>query len=183
MGIKLNLKQAADRAGVSARLLLELIERGELPATKGGKTWRIDIEDLQRVAHLSESAGTAYEQDRVIRALTVRLTTLEAWRREEVDPALTGKPRLPVSKRNQHQMAQFLGDHGFAVQTVEYWQGLPLDSQAEALEFGLDRMRAHPGLYHRTPLVKRCLTRPDCACHILIPPGGLTQESGFRLPP
>jgi excisionase family DNA binding protein len=182
--VKLNLKQAAQRVGVSARQIRELIEQGELPAEKPGKTWQIEVEDLMRVAHFPAANSTALEQERIIQELTARLARMESWRREIVDPVLTNKaPPEPEIKRNQHQMALFLGEHGFAVQTVEYWRDLPLDSQSEALLFGLERLRAQPGRYHNTPRLYRCTTRPDCACHILIPPNGLTQESGFRLPP
>jgi len=182
--VKLNLKQAATRVGVSARQIRELIEQGELPAAKPGKTWQIELEDLMRVAHLPASASITLEQERMIQELTARLMRIESWRREIVDPMISDKPTsAQEGKRNQHQMSLFLGDHGFAVQTVEYWRDLPLDSQSEALFFGLERLRARPGRYHSTLCVYRCATRPDCACHILIPPSGLTQESGFRLPP
>ena len=182
--MKLNLKQAATRVGVSARQIRELIEQGELPAAKPGKTWQIEVEDLMRVAHFPSATSTSLEQERIIQELTARLMRMEAWRREVVDPAIESKvPPEPEGKRNQHQMSLFLGDHGFAVQTVEYWRDLPLQSQSEALLFGLERLRAQPGRYYSTPCIHRCSTRPDCACHILIPPSGLTQESGFRLPP
>src|ERR1700752_4871573 len=101
----LNVRQAADRLGVSPAAVRLRIAGGELPAVKLGRDWRVDEREGLRLARRGGGAGGALSGGAGARAWAVRLL---ASGDEPAADRLAGAPRYRARAR------QWLREHPLA---------------------------------------------------------------------
>lgn len=105
MGVKVTAEQAGQLVDRHERIVRWHIKRGTLPAVKRGTSWRIDVDDLERVPGWTvnrQRLGELQHRDsRTAESMAARLNALE----REV-AALRTRLRVLEASQNGHQHAQ-----------------------------------------------------------------------------